>query len=145
MNLVTASRSAGFSVTVNVHCAVRELASLAVQATVVEPTGNVVPEPGVHVMPTGCVPPLTVGTAKLTAWLPPTTPDTLMLAGQATDGGAPGGVGLFGPPQQTATRSAIPGARLRTNRSAAVQFIRRFGAAGKSFEEMRRRMRAVAP
>jgi hypothetical protein len=47
--------------TVNVHCAVRELASVAVHDTVVAPVENVAPDAGVHVVDTGCAPPVTDG------------------------------------------------------------------------------------
>jgi hypothetical protein len=52
--------SCDVSVTLNAHCACRELASTAVQDTAVVPTLNELPEGGVHVTVIGDVPPLTV-------------------------------------------------------------------------------------
>ena len=51
----------------NTHCACRWLASVAVQTTSVVPAGNVAPEPSVHELLTGAVPPDTTGAAYVTA------------------------------------------------------------------------------
>jgi hypothetical protein len=60
--LVTPKRGAGgVTVTANEQLAARFTASVAVQFTTVEPTANVLPLGGVHVVDTGCVPLVTVG------------------------------------------------------------------------------------
>jgi hypothetical protein len=63
----------------NVHAAAVFLASVAWQATVVVPSGNVEPENGEQVTVTGATPPLVVGEENVTATLVvvvvATTPD----------------------------------------------------------------------
>ena len=53
--------------------------------------------PGVHVTFTGAAPPVTTGAGKVTGWVPPATPRTVTLAGQAIAGAS--GVGFIGPSQ----------------------------------------------
>jgi len=52
-----------FSVTRNEHDAWRDIASLAVQFTVVSPRGKLTPDAGAQVVVTGAVPCVTVGAA----------------------------------------------------------------------------------
>src|SRR5262245_12723454 len=105
---VPLSRS-GVEVTVNEHCACREVASTALHETAVVPTLNELPDAGVQVVVTGDVPPLTVAGGYVTACPLPGTPCTVMLAGHEMVG-APGvGAGSFGlpqPPRSTASATA---------------------------------------
>jgi len=61
-NRVRLSLGGGSTVTMNVQASVRAWASITVQLTVVEPTLNAVPAPGVQVGPVkGVTPPATIG------------------------------------------------------------------------------------
>jgi len=67
-------RGIRLTVTRSEHCAVRAALSVAVQATVVEPTGNCAPDAIVHDTASGAVPPVACGVGYSTAIVAPTVP-----------------------------------------------------------------------
>jgi len=99
------------------HTALRLIASVAVQLTVVVPMGNVDPDAGVHATDTGGVPPVGVGAANVTGSdVDPTGTVAVVLAGHVTDscctgGGGGGDVGL--PHDATAAAVAAAATRAR--------------------------------
>jgi hypothetical protein len=85
---------------VKVQKACRLMLSRAVHTTLVGPSGNAPPEPGVHETATGGVPPAIAGAGNVTAISVPVTPSTVASAGQVSAGAAGvsagGGVGAAG-------------------------------------------------
>jgi hypothetical protein len=79
-----------FSVTVNVHDAVRDVASEAWHLTGVAPSGNVAPDPGEQVVVTGSAPFVTVGSENVTGWVGVATLLTVTSAGQEICGASAG-------------------------------------------------------
>jgi hypothetical protein len=86
--------TSGTSVTENWQLAVRT-PSVALQLTMVVPTGKLVPDAGLHVMVTGGVPPLAMGPAKVTTWVDPVTFSTRMFGGAVSSRLGTGGGGCW--------------------------------------------------
>jgi len=103
MNLTALNLAGAVTDTSNEHDAVRLVASVAVQATVVVPMLNELPDPGVHATDTGCDPFWVVGITNVTSAVCPFVEDAVTLPGHEMVGGSGVGVGLVGdPPQATA-------------------------------------------
>ena len=121
MNLTALNLAGAVTDTSNEHEAVRLVASVAVQATVVVPTVNVLPDPGAHATETGCDPFWVVGITNVTSAVCPFVDDAVTLPGHEIEGGSGVGVGLVGdPPHATATvrNRRAPACRSATPRDA---------------------------
>ena len=90
---VEAMRGGAVSVTVNEHCAVTLLASVAVHVTFFEPIGKTLSFGGVQLTCTGAVPPDVDGWSKWTKMSPPVLDCCVREVGQVICSAAGGGGG----------------------------------------------------
>ena len=106
-NFVFEIRGVGVTATLKLHVAVRCRASVAVQVTMVLPSGKLAPDCAEHVTATGAWPPEAVGTVKATGRGTLSGDSNEMDAGHDTVGAAGGGGGGVGPdPHAAAPTSA---------------------------------------
>jgi hypothetical protein len=96
-NFVFEIRGLGVTATLKLQVAVRCRASVAVQVTIVLPSGKLAPDCAEHVTVTGAWPPEAVGTVNATGNGTLSGDSNVMDAGHDTVGAAGGGGGGVGP------------------------------------------------
>ena len=111
-------------VTLKLHEAWRVNASVAVQVTIDDPTGNVAPDSAVHVTGMGDWPPTATGGVNATATPRPSSDDAVIEVGHESVGAAGVGCGVVGGDDEPQAASVVRLSVNSVNRSLRTEGYR---------------------